>query len=189
MQDGNPDFEEVRRRSMMTGPLKICMASQKSPVIFVAYDILWLKGEPLTGKPLLERKKLLQKSVKEGAQLAISRYVEEYGIALYALAEQQGLEGIVAKRKDSLYFQDKRTKDWIKSKVMMDDDFVCCGFIRKSGGMNSIVLGQYREKDLIYKGHVTLGASGKDFRRISDYPKLRKPPFANPPPTGNEAAV
>jgi len=54
----------------------------------------------------------------------------------------------------------------------MDDDFVILGYIRKEGGgMNSLILGQYRNGTLVYKGHVTLGVSGESFRRIRSAPK------------------
>lgn len=184
VKNGRPDFYEVNRRSIMTNPFKIQQAAAKLPVVFVAFDILYLKDSPLLDVPLLERKKLLEQNVTEGGQLVLSRYIEEKGIDFYRLAEQQKLEGIVAKRKDSGYFPGKRTKNWIKSKYMQDDDFVVCGFIPKAGGMTSLVLGQYQGSELIYKGHVTLGVSGSSFRRIAPHSKIEKPSFA--PPKGNE---
>ena len=93
--------------------------------------------------------------------MALSRVVEGRGIDFYRLAEKHDLEGIVAKRKDSIYIQDKRTKDWIKIKNLKDDDFVVCGYIHKDNHMTSIILGQYQDGELIYKGHVTLGVGGK----------------------------
>ena len=125
--------------------------------------------------PLEERKGLLEKSVSENGTLALSRYIEQSGTALYDLAAQQGLEGVVAKRKGSLYYPGKRTKDWIKFKNLKDDDFVVCGFIEKSGGIVSIVLGQYNGNKLIDKGHVTLGISRQDFRVISGIPRSTAP--------------
>ena len=114
--------------------------------------------------PLMERKKLLEKVIKENERIAISRYIEEQGIQFYQLAKQNDLEGIVAKRKDSKYYFDKQTKDWIKIKYLLDDDFVVCGYILKDNGVISIVLGQYSSKELVYKGHVTLGISTEDFQ-------------------------
>ena len=186
-KEGKPDFSEVQRRSLMSNPFKIELAAQKFPVSFVAFDILYLDGKQTTSLPLMERKKLLQKTVKENERLSISRYIEEQGAALYALAEKQELEGIVAKKKDSIYKLDTRTKDWIKIKYMQDDDFVVCGWINKSNHMSSIVLGQYKDGNMIYKGHVTLGVSGSEFQKIRELRKLYSPPF--PVPAGNEDAV
>ena len=71
--------------------------------------------------PLLERKALLDKSITDGPRMAISRYVEGQGTPLFDFAMERELEGIVAKVKDSIYIQGKRTTDWIKMKVMMED--------------------------------------------------------------------
>ncbi len=101
--------------------------------------------------------------------------------------EKQSLEGIVAKRKDSKYYFDKRTKDWIKIKYLQDDDFVVCGYIIKENNVTSIVLGQYRGGSLVYRGHVTLGVSSADFQEIARQKKLELPPFEAP--AGNENAV
>ena len=74
----------------------------------------------------------MQKAVTESARLAVSRVFDAgQALALFSLAQQQGLEGIVAKKKDSLYFLGKRTKTWLKMKNLMDDDFVVCGYIYK----------------------------------------------------------
>ena len=67
---------------------------------------------------------------------------------------------------------DKKTKDWIKIKYLLDDDFVVCGYIFKENGVISIVLGQYSGKELVYKGHVTMGISTEDFQIIESTPKL-----------------
>ena len=73
----------------------------------------------------------------------------------------------------------------------MDDDFVVCGYIDKGEHLTSIVLGQYREKKLVYKGHVTRGVSGEAFSAISSQPIIGKPPFASSDLSshGNEKAV
>lgn len=98
---------------------------------------------------------------KESKYFAVSHYIEENGTGFFQLTKEYRLEGIVAKRKDSRYYFDKRTKDWIKIKNMADEDLVICGYILKSSRITSLVLGQYTEYGLEYKGHVTLGVSGK----------------------------
>lgn len=188
INNGKPDFSEVQRRSLMSNKFKIQMAAAKLPACFTAYDILYLDGQQLTDLPLMDRKRLLEKTVNEIPRLAISRYIEEKGVAFYALAEQQGLEGIVAKRKDSKYYFGKETKDWIKIKYLKDDDFVICGYIQKENNVVSIVLGQYRDNQIIYKGHVTMGVSRHDFKIIQDQRVIASSPF-NPTPKGNENAI
>ena len=188
IKDGKPNFYEIQRRSLMSNSFKIQLASTRLPASFTAFDILYYKDHSVTDLPLIERRKLLEKVIKENERIAISRYIEERGIEFYQLAKQNELEGIVAKRKDSKYYFGKRTRDWIKIKYLLDDDFVVCGYILKSGGVISIVLGQYLKKEMIYKGHVTLGVSTEDFKLIKSVPVISTQPF-NELPSGNENAI
>lgn len=187
--DGKPSFETIQRRSLMGNARKISLEAGRFPATFVAFDCLYYDGADLCMKPLTERKIYLRRAISESERLAISRtYDYTNAEALSRIAKGQGLEGIVAKRRDSLYFQGKRTKTWIKMKNLMDDDFVVCGFIRKENNMSSIVLGQYRDEKLIYKGHVTLGVGGGFFAKIKSHAKAERSPFDELPP-GNENAV
>lgn len=174
MNKGKPDFFEVQRRSLMSNPFKIRLAADKLPVCFVAFDILYLDGAQLTGKPLLERKALLQKNVKESDRIAVSRYIDEKGSDLYKAAEAQGLEGVVAKRKDGKYFFGKRTKDWIKIKALIDEDFIICGYYFKEKGYVSIILGAYEKNRIAYQSHVVMGISRHDFIIISSTKRTGK---------------
>ncbi len=187
IKDGKPDFFEIQRRSLMSNTFKIKLAAEKYPASFTAFDILYYEDYEVTKLLLMERKKLLQNTIKENERLAISRYIEEQGIEFYKLAEKNNLEGIVAKKKDSRYYFDKRTKDWIKIKNLEDDDFVVCGYILKKNNVVSIVLGQYKNSALIYKGHVTLEGSNSNFNIIRTAEKARCP-FTELP-SGNEDAV
>ena len=187
IKDGVPDFYEIQRRSLLSNTFKIQLASKKSPASFTAFDILYYDDHSVTDLPLMQRKKLLEKIIKENERLAISRFIEEHGIQFYQLAKQNDLEGIVAKRKDSRYYLDKKTKDWIKIKYLLDDDFVVCGYIFKEHGVISIVLGQYSGKELVYKGHVTLGISTEDFQLIKSTPELSSQPFNILPSRSNNA--
>ena len=188
IKDGKPDFFEIQRRSILANTFKIQLTAAKLPATFTAFDILYYDDHQVMDLPLMTRKKLLEKVIKENERLAISRYIEKQGIQFYQLAKENDLEGIVAKRKDSKYYLDKKTKDWIKIKYLLDDDFVVCGCILKEKGVISIVLGQYSDKELVYKGHVTMGISTEDFRIIESTPKLNSHPF-NDLPSGNDNAV
>ena len=97
--------------------------------------------------------------VNEDSRIAVSRYVEGSGTALYMAAEASKLEDVVAKRKDSFYLMGKRTKDWIKFKRMADEDFVVAGYIKKGGHMYSLVLAKYKGNTLIFRGYVTSGVT------------------------------
>ena len=186
--DGKPDFFEIQRRSLTTNDFKIKLQSSKYPASFIAFDLLYDTDHEAVSLPLMERKRLLEGAISDSERLAVSRYIEGQGVTFYQLAEEQELEGIVAKRRDSRYYFDKRTQDWIKIKNLQDDDFVVCGFIQKEQGVVSAVLGQYRGETLLYKGHVTLGVSGADYRAMAASKRQDTSPFRETP-AGNEAAV
>lgn len=167
LKDGKPDFSEIQRRSLMTNSAKIDIASKKYPACFTAFDILYYINRSTTDLPLNERKELLGKVISsETDRFAISRVIENNGIALYDLVKSMNLEGIVAKRKNSRYYFDKRTKDWIKCKYLKEEDFVICGYIPKSSGNSSIILGQYCSGILKNKGHVSLSVSNEAMQKI-----------------------
>lgn len=178
IKNGKPDFFEIQRRSLMSNPLKIQLAAQQYPACFTAFDILYYEDKQVTDLPLMQRKEILQSVIKnENSKFSISRFIEERGIDFYNLAKAQELEGIVAKKKDSKYYFDKRTKDWQKIKYLKDEDFVICGYILKENNVTSIILGQYKDGVLIDKGHVTLGVSREDFTKISSIQKTNQPLF------------
>jgi len=187
MIDGKPNFDEVRRRSIMSNPFKIKLAATKFPASFTTYDILYYKDHDIIDLPLMQRKKLLEKNINENERLAISRYIEEHGKDLYQLTVDNQLEGIVAKTKDSKYYLGKETKDWIKIKNMKDDDFVVCGYILKKNNVVSIVLGKYSGKNLVYQGHATMGESKADFKLIKAIPHIGEQPFKGLPADNDNA--
>ena len=108
---------------------------------------------------------------------AISRYVEENGKALFDFTTEQELEGVVAKKKLSLYYPGKRTKDWVKIKNMLDDDFVICGYAGQENNMVSVILGQYYNDELVYKGSVAFGVRGENYKKIKAVKKKNTHPF------------
>lgn len=171
--DGKPNFEEVKRRSLTTNKFRIDMATGKFPATFIVFDILYAGNHQVTNFKLTQRKNLLNETVKEeNERFSLSRIIDQDGVSLYNLAAEQELEGVVAKQKESLYYMGKRTKDWIKFKNLQDDDFVILGYIKNDNRVASVILGQYEGKQIVNKGHVTLGVSREDFKAISQLPHM-----------------
>jgi len=129
----------------------------------------------------MERKALLADTITESERLACTRFIENDGVAFYQAAAELGLEGIVAKRKDSKYYFGKRTKDWIKMKALLDDDFIVCGYYMKGEREHivSVIIGAYYESKIIYQGHVVMGVSRFDFKRMQSAPLTSKDSFYN----------
>ena len=185
LTDGIPDFYRLQKRTMLTDRFKIELESARSTASFVAFDCIYADNRELVWEPLMNRKMRLQKIIAEDARIAVSRFIENEGKALYQAADLKELEGIVAKKKDSPYYMGKRTKDWIKCKRMADEEFVVAGYIRKGMYTYSLILAKYRQDLLIYKGHVTMGVTGEavSMLELSKVNPLRLLPI------GNEDAV
>lgn len=111
-----PSFERVRRRLTLEDPRKLAHAVASERAVFMAFDLLFAEGESLLRVPFEERRERLQRTCPEGGHLALSpQFVN--GPALFEAVCAQGLEGIVAKRRDSLYLPGKRSCAWVKCKT------------------------------------------------------------------------
>ena len=185
--NGKPDFYEVQKRTLLSDPFKIQLAYTNPPANFVAYDVLYYKDKLITDLPLIERKQILNNVVSENQLISVSRYVETSGKMLFELAKQQNLEGVVGKKKDSLYWFGKRTKDWNKIKVMADYEAIAIAYIPKPNNMTSLVLAKYNANNsLIITNHVTLGVSLSKLKQYGI--KYSNCPFLEIP-KGHENAV
>ena len=102
-QKGRPCFENLQNRA-------------KCVIAFFAFDCLMLNGNDLRGEPLIVRKSLLKEIVKKSSPMRFTDHIVEDGKQFFVRIEKLGLEGIVAKRADSLYVGG-RTKDWLKVKT------------------------------------------------------------------------
>lgn len=173
LTDGKPDFYALQKRSLMGDEFRIRLAAKNNPVQFAAYDVIYYDGKDLTDKPLTERKAILSENVKEGNGLSISRYIEEKGIGFFELAKQQDLEGIVAKKKDGLYHIGKRTRDWVKIKVMQDEDLLILGYQPDGdGNVKDLILGYFDERGTLKcRGKVYLGISEEERAIIAEFAK------------------
>ena len=185
LDDGVPDFYRLQKRTLLTDRFKIELESKRFPASFVVFDCIYKSGQELVWEPLMERRQVLSQLVREDAKIAVSRYVETQGRALYSAADEKKLEGVVAKRKESIYLMGRRTKDWVKFKRMADEEFIAAGYIKKEAHTISLVLAKYQEDRLVYHGHVTSGVKVAD---ISELSVAKKPPFQMLP-VGNEDAV
>lgn len=185
LTDGVPDFYRLQKRTLLTDPFKIELESSRYPASFVVFDCIYERGHELIWEPLMERKEKLSRLVAEDFQIAVSRFIERDGIALYQAADNKKLEGVVAKRKDSPYLMGKRTKDWVKFKRMTDEEFIVAGYIQKGLHIYSLILAKYRRNVLVYKGHVTVGVTKE---AIGVLKRTERNPFSILP-IGNEEAV
>src|SRR5260221_11837135 len=130
---------------------------------------------------------VLKRVVKPRAAIQLGSYVEDEGKALFNLTKEKGMEGIIAKRKDSIYRPGKRTSDWLKIKVRLQQEFVVGGFTAPKGSRKhpgAVVLGAYTNGELRRYGYAGSGFSEKGLKDTVEKMKpllTEKCPFVNPP--------
>jgi bifunctional non-homologous end joining protein LigD len=130
-------------------------------IVYEAFDLLELDGEPVVDRPLDERRRLLGELVDTSNRTVQLSGAFEDGEALLQAATEQELEGVMAKRSGSRYCEGKRTRDWLKVKTHGRQEFVVCGWTRgqgrREGRFGSLVLGAYRDDGLQWVGNVGTG--------------------------------
>jgi len=156
-EQGHSDFELLQQRMHVRAPSEKLVVS--TPVVYFVFDLLYCDGFDLREAPLLQRKRLLQRLLFPSSTFSYADHQLEQGKELFELARQHGLEGIVAKRTDSIYVSD-RSASWLKLKVTQTVDAVVAGWTgpRTSGlKFGSLLLGLYDGKKLRFIGHVGTG--------------------------------
>jgi hypothetical protein len=143
---GHPDFH--RRQHF---------PAEASRIRFYGFDLLILNGYDLTNLPLSERRRLLAGLKLRASWIRISEQFDTSGDDMIAAVRQEQLEGVVAKRKDSLCEAGKRTGSWAKLRINRRQEFVGGGFTPGPHGLDAIIVGYFREKDLVYVARVRNG--------------------------------
>jgi ATP-dependent DNA ligase len=118
MKGGKPDFPSLLSRDLATDPLKVKLLAKTLPASYVVFDQLYVDFASQMKKPLVERRKILRRTVGKlrSARVVFSQGIVGEGRAMFAEAVKSGLEGIVAKRLASDYRPGHRSDAWIKIK-------------------------------------------------------------------------
>ena len=157
-EEGKPSFSAMQQRKPGT------------PIVYYVFDLLEVDGEPTIELPLSERRKRLRKLL-DGRNRTV-QFSEGFddGPALYQAAQQQRLEGIMAKRLDSPYLPGRRSRDWLKFKTHGEQEFVIAGYTRGKGrrewSFGSLVLGTYGPDGLDWAGNVGTGFDDAEIDRL-----------------------
>jgi len=104
------------------------------PLIYYVFDMLQLNGKNIETLPLEERKKLVKQLLKNNQTIRYCDHIDTDGIAFLEKAKEQGLEGIIAKKKDSQYARGYRSKEWLKIKNIQSSEVVIAGYTEPKGG-------------------------------------------------------
>jgi len=139
--------------------------------VYVAFDLLEVEGEPLTDLPLDDRRERLKALLDRRNQNVQFSESFDDGEALFHAAEEQGFEGIMAKRADSKYEPGRRSRNWLKIKTHGRQEFVIAGYTkgqgRRSGRFGSLILGYHSDEgELVYAGNVGTGFTDSEIEKL-----------------------
>ncbi|WP_341832694.1 DNA ligase D [Sphingobacterium thalpophilum] len=169
------------------GSLQNWRSEADGDLVYYIFDILWYKEKDLTELTLCERKAILKEILPKSDNILVSEHFETSGIAFLEEAKKLGLEGIMAKRKDSIYHIHNRSRDWLKIKANKRQEVVIGGFTLNDDSnklFSSILVGVYEGKKLVYTGKVGTGFNEKMQKEMMAQFKpliTKKVPFAEEP--------
>jgi bifunctional non-homologous end joining protein LigD len=187
---GRPNFGLLQHRINLTKPADIERAAKTYPAQLMLFDILELNGQSLIKKTYEERRELLENLIpaEPGSRIQVPPIFDGDLLAAKETADLLRLEGVVAKRRNSIYQPGRRTHTWLKIKLHRAQEVVIGGWRegkgRRGGGVGSLLMGMPTEAGLHYVGRV---GSGFNDRQLDDIQaKLEKlsrktPPFIDVP--------
>lgn len=173
---GRPSFQELQNARLT-----------KLPIIYYVFDLLHLRSRDLLDVPLMERRKSLEEiatAFRDPLRLNPSFQVS---LADFTTSVQKlGLEGIVAKRSDSIYIPGRESDAWRKHRFNQEDEFVIGGYIPGGQNFSELLIGEERDAQLVFIKRLTAGfvphTRAEVFESIKGL-KTKKCPFSNLPET------
>jgi bifunctional non-homologous end joining protein LigD len=172
--DGKASFSLMQQRTGFRPGGRRAVGNADVPVLYYAFDLLYLDGYDWRRVPLEERKRKLASLVVAGDVVRYSDHYENHGKALFEMARQKGLEGIVAKKRASFY-EERRSREWLKIKIRHTLEAVVGGYTEPEGSrahFGSLVLGLYDKKGQLI--HVGQAGSGFDQKSLDEIWKTLK---------------
>src|SRR5579859_727561 len=171
-EDGRASFSLMQQRTGFRPGGRRGAANAGVPVLYYAFDLLYLDGYDWRRVPLEERKRKLKSVLASDGVLRYSDHYEAHGKALFDMARQKKLEGILAKKRNSFY-EERRSHEWLKIKIRHRLEAVIGGYTEPEGSrahFGSIVLGLYDKKARLI--HVGQAGSGFDQKSLTEIWKV-----------------
>ena len=182
-EDGRPDFGLLEERIRSAGARIPGPETGQAPLVYQAFDLLYLDGRLLTGVPLEERKRLLRSVLRDHPRVRYASHVDGDGEAFFEAAARRDLDGMIAKNRRSLYEPGRRAASWLKVKVRPEQEFVVGGYLPGEGShadLGALVIGTYENGRLRYAGRVGSGFTARmrrDLRLRLDQASRETSPF------------
>ncbi len=170
--DGRPSFAVLQQRMHTASRAQARRLAKGTPVTYVIFDLLWLDGHSLMREPYSERRRQLAALALNGASWQTPDHVVGQGAQLLAASAERHLEGVVAKRLESIYQPGVRSRDWVKVKTLARQEFVVGGWMPGKGkrrqSIGALLLGVYEAGGVLrYVGRVGSGFDEGDLQRLS----------------------
>jgi bifunctional non-homologous end joining protein LigD len=161
-ESGRPSFERLQTRMHLASDAAVKRRMRDVPVVYVVFDLLWLDGHSTLGLAYRDRRRLLSELGLDGPCWRTPAHHEGDGAALLEATREQGIEGIVAKRLESVYESGRRSGAWIKVKNVMRQEVAIGGWApgegKRSGRLGAICAGVHDERGALrYVGKVGTG--------------------------------
>ena len=160
--DGRPDYPRLRQR--LAGGARM---RDEIPTAYLAFDALYLEGRPLMRQPVIRRRARLAKAVETGGHMFVPQHIDEDGVELFEACLERGLEGVVAKHRQSPYVPGQRSPFWLKVKAVKSDDFVVIGWTGDKA-FDALVVGFYEDGRLLPCGTVGGGYDQDAMRALRE---------------------
>ncbi|MEY8761204.1 DNA ligase D [Chryseobacterium tongliaoense] len=158
-------------------------------LVYQVFDLLWLNGHSTEDLPLIQRKELLKEALTETDVIKYCDHMPERGIDFFNQMKKMKLEGMIAKKSDSIYLENHRSSDWLKIKFTNTEETIICGFTEPRGsrkGFGALILGKYIDGKLTYSGHTGTGFNSESLQQLHERLEkmvIKKSPFENIPKT------
>jgi bifunctional non-homologous end joining protein LigD len=155
-EEGRPSFSLLQN-----------YGSSRAPLVFYAFDVLMLRGKDVTGEPLSKRRELLEAKIltKLSEPIRFSPQLDAKLSDLITSVKEQGLEGLVAKRRDSAYESGERSGKWLKMRINQGQELVIGGYTPSAKNFDALVIGYYETGKLIYAARTRNGFTPALLRR------------------------
>jgi bifunctional non-homologous end joining protein LigD len=172
-ESGRPSFGHLQRRMHLANQIEVRQRMGEVPIAYVLFDVLWVDGRTTMALPYAERRAVLDELVPEpGPCWKVSTPHFGDGAALLEAARSQQLEGIVAKRADSIYEPGRRSRNWLKIKLQRTQELVIGGWVpgegNRTGHLGALLMGYYDEEGFRFAGKVGTGFSEKTLRSLKE---------------------
>jgi bifunctional non-homologous end joining protein LigD len=154
--------------------------------VYLVFDVMHFDGHSTVALPYRKRRELLDSAGLGGSNMTVPPWFDGGGVDVLRASQEQGLEGVVAKRTESTYQPGRRSNDWVKVKLMQTQEVVIVGWTpgrgRRQGSIGALLLGVPDDDGLVYAGRVGTGFTDAMLADLAD--RLAPLHRGNPPVTG-----